>query len=143
MSSMRGSRQTGGVKPRSGSWATSLCAATSRTRIRCIINITFRENIHSRWCCIDRLSRHRLSGLRELKLRSCPQSSGRTNSSDGCAVTSPASSTGGLSSLASRSRRCYECIGSEACQGVNRFPESGPLHEKAYGLNGSQVVGAE
>src|ERR1700732_2777937 len=34
----------------------------SFTRLRCIINTTFRENIPIRWCCIDRLSWHDLSG---------------------------------------------------------------------------------
>src|SRR6267378_3572046 len=36
--------------------------AESFTRLTCVMNTTFREKIYSRWCCIDRLSRHRLSG---------------------------------------------------------------------------------
>src|ERR1700674_1404458 len=28
----------------------------SFTRLRCVINTTFREKIYTRWCCIDRLS---------------------------------------------------------------------------------------
>src|SRR5450759_1525452 len=38
-----------------------LCIAESLTRLACVINTTFREKIYSRWCCIDRLSRHPLS----------------------------------------------------------------------------------
>src|SRR5271169_2932144 len=38
-----------------------LCIAESFTRLRCVINTTFREKIYSRWCCIDRLSWHLLS----------------------------------------------------------------------------------
>src|SRR6267154_1524424 len=37
--------------------------AESFTRLTCVMNTTFREKIYSRWCCIDRLSRHRLSEL--------------------------------------------------------------------------------
>jgi hypothetical protein len=37
--------------------------AESFTRLTCVMNTTFGEKIYSRWCCIDRLSRHRLSGL--------------------------------------------------------------------------------
>src|ERR1700684_4294816 len=37
--------------------------AESFTRLRSVINTTFREKIYIRWCCIDRLSRHRFSGL--------------------------------------------------------------------------------
>src|SRR5882762_2709655 len=37
--------------------------AESFTRLTCVMNTTFREKIYSRWCCIDRLSRHRLSGV--------------------------------------------------------------------------------
>jgi hypothetical protein len=33
-----------------------LCAKESLARLACVINTTFRENIHIRWCCIDRLS---------------------------------------------------------------------------------------
>src|SRR5882762_5200118 len=32
--------------------------AESFTRLTCVMNTTFREKIYSRWCCIDRLSRH-------------------------------------------------------------------------------------
>src|ERR1700704_5888046 len=35
--------------------------AESFTRLTCVMNTTFREKFYSRWCCIDRLSRHRLS----------------------------------------------------------------------------------
>jgi hypothetical protein len=37
--------------------------AESFTRLLNGINTTFREKIYTRWCCIDRLSRHDLSGL--------------------------------------------------------------------------------
>src|SRR5260370_23901180 len=41
------------------------CITDSLTRLNCVINTTFREKIYSRWCCIDRLSWHRLSdGMR-------------------------------------------------------------------------------
>ena len=36
------------------------CITESSTRFRYVINTTFREKIYSRWCCIDRLSRHYL-----------------------------------------------------------------------------------
>jgi hypothetical protein len=39
------------------------CFAESFTRLPCVINTTFREKIYIRWCCIDRLSPHRLSGI--------------------------------------------------------------------------------
>src|ERR1700686_5671327 len=39
-----------------------LCVAESLTRLACVINTTFSEKIYIRWCCIDRMSRHRLSG---------------------------------------------------------------------------------
>ena len=39
-----------------------LCVAESLTRLACVINTTFSEKIYIRWCCIDRLSRHRFSG---------------------------------------------------------------------------------
>src|SRR5882672_12493296 len=42
--------------------------AESFTRLTCVMNTTFREKIYSRWCCIDRLSRHRLSGPIAVKL---------------------------------------------------------------------------
>src|ERR1035441_7328287 len=32
-----------------------LCSAESLTRLPCVINTTFREMIHIRWCCTDRL----------------------------------------------------------------------------------------
>src|SRR2546430_17243881 len=35
--------------------------AESFTRLTCVMNTTFREKIYSRWCCIDRLSRHRFT----------------------------------------------------------------------------------
>src|SRR6202163_4883371 len=41
----------------------ALCIAESLTRLDCVINTTFREKIYSRWCCIDRLSWHALSGF--------------------------------------------------------------------------------
>src|ERR1700730_11374126 len=37
--------------------------AESFTRLPCVINTTFREEIYIRWCCNDRLSWHRFSGL--------------------------------------------------------------------------------
>src|SRR5713101_6253812 len=37
-----------------------LCAAESPTRFPWLINTTFEEKIHIRWCCIDRLSSHAL-----------------------------------------------------------------------------------
>ena len=37
--------------------------AESFTRLRCVINTTFREKIYSRWCCIDRLSWQDFTGL--------------------------------------------------------------------------------
>src|SRR5258707_5999589 len=37
--------------------------AESFTRLTCVMNTTFREKIYSRWCCIDRLSRHDSSGV--------------------------------------------------------------------------------
>src|ERR1700737_4012478 len=36
--------------------------AESFTRLRSVINTTFREKIYIRWCCIDRLSRQDFSG---------------------------------------------------------------------------------
>src|SRR5882762_7388904 len=52
--------------------------AESFTRLTCVMNTTFREKIYSRWCCIDRLSRHVLSecGLRA-GLAEFPQSENR------------------------------------------------------------------
>src|ERR1022692_3408755 len=38
-----------------------LCIAESLTRLRIVIHTTFRKEIYSRWCCIDRLSRHPFS----------------------------------------------------------------------------------
>jgi hypothetical protein len=38
-----------------------LCSAESLSRFPCVINTTFREMIHSRWCCIDRLSWHKFA----------------------------------------------------------------------------------
>src|ERR1700688_3151533 len=38
--------------------------AESFTRFLNIINTTFREKIYSRWCCIDRLSRHCFSAIK-------------------------------------------------------------------------------
>src|SRR5882762_7662780 len=32
------------------------CVTESFTRLRCVINTTFRKKIYNRWCCIDRLS---------------------------------------------------------------------------------------
>jgi len=31
-------------------------------RLLCVINTTCDENIHLRWCCIDRLNSHRFGG---------------------------------------------------------------------------------
>src|SRR4030081_3324140 len=39
--------------------------AESFTRLTCVMNTTFRKKIYSRWCCIDRLSRHCFSGVIE------------------------------------------------------------------------------
>src|ERR1700680_2189213 len=36
-------------------------AAESFHRLACFMNTTFRGKIYTRWCCIDRLSRHDLS----------------------------------------------------------------------------------
>src|SRR5882672_10750701 len=36
------------------------CVTESFTRLRCVINTTFRKKIYNRWCCIDRLSWHLL-----------------------------------------------------------------------------------
>src|SRR6202035_1598421 len=40
--------------------------AESFTRLRSVINTTFREKIYIRWCCIDRLSRHFLLESRSI-----------------------------------------------------------------------------
>src|ERR1700730_14299499 len=37
--------------------------AEGSSNLPCVINTTFREKIYSRWCCIDRLSWHRFSGV--------------------------------------------------------------------------------
>src|SRR5690348_15931762 len=52
----------------------------------CIANTTFREKIYTRWCCIDRLSRHRFSGVGFLVPQDCPISLNAANAS--YAVTS-------------------------------------------------------
>ena len=39
------------------------CVAESLAGRPCVINTTFSEKIYSRWCCIDRLSWQRLSGV--------------------------------------------------------------------------------
>ena len=38
------------------------CEAESFHRLARFINTTFRAKIYTRWCCIDRLSRHDISG---------------------------------------------------------------------------------
>src|ERR1022692_3834425 len=47
-----------------------LCIAESLTRLRIVIHTTFRKEIYSRWCCIDRLSRQRFSECGVLVLAS-------------------------------------------------------------------------
>jgi hypothetical protein len=49
-------------------------AAESFHRLACNMNTTFRRKIYTRWCCIDRLSRHDFSGT-------MPASLGRAKSS--------------------------------------------------------------
>src|SRR5712692_2523958 len=48
-----------------------LCAAESPTRFPWLINTTFEEKIHIRWCCINLLRPHRLSDMRQMA-RSMP-----------------------------------------------------------------------
>src|SRR5467141_1774698 len=42
------------------------CVTESFTRLRCVINTTFRKKIYNRWCCIDRLSWQEFSGCGKL-----------------------------------------------------------------------------
>src|SRR6266849_4717917 len=49
-----------------------LCAAESPTRFPWLINTTFEEKIHIRWCCIDLLRPHALSDMWFWDDSTCP-----------------------------------------------------------------------
>src|SRR5208282_369739 len=44
------------------------CSAESPNRFPGFINTTFKKQLYIRWCCIDRLNRHDLSGARRNRL---------------------------------------------------------------------------